>query len=108
MPEGSKAGCAEGTGEKKEAAVKRRGGLDSPPQTVDKKLFSPRRGRIAISANERIAEFLDFVLQTKFAYVNKRRAGWTARLFAWLGGIFESFADGGGEDGKWDYGAIEM
>ena len=41
MPEGSKAGCAGGTGEKKEAAVKRRGGLDSPPQTADKKLFSP-------------------------------------------------------------------
>ena len=59
MPEGSKAGCAGGTGEKKEAAV-------------------------------------------------KRRAGWTARLFAWLGGIFEPFADREGEDGKWDYGAIEM
>ena len=43
------------------------------PQTVDKKLFSPRRGRIAFSANERIAEFLDFVLQAKFAYVNKLR-----------------------------------
>ena len=31
-------------------------------QTVDKKLFSPRRGRIALSANERIAEFLDFAI----------------------------------------------
>ena len=40
-------------------------------QTVDKKLFSPRRGRIALSANERIAEFLDFAIQAKFAYVNK-------------------------------------
>ena len=40
-------------------------------QTVDKKLFSPRRGRIALSANERIAEFLDFAIQNKFAYVNK-------------------------------------
>ena len=40
-------------------------------QTVDKKLFSPRRGRIAFSANERIAEFLDFAIQAKFAYVNK-------------------------------------
>ena len=40
-------------------------------QTVDKKLFSPRRGRIALSANERIAEFLDFAIQAKFAYGNK-------------------------------------
>jgi len=48
------------------------GGL-SPLQTVDKKLFSPRRGRIALSANERIAEFLDFAIQAKFAYVNKLR-----------------------------------
>ena len=42
-------------------------------QTVDKKLFSPRRGRIALSANERIAEFLDFAIQARFAYVNKLR-----------------------------------
>ena len=41
-------------------------------QTVDKKLFSPRMGgRIALSANERIAEFLDFAIQARFAYVNK-------------------------------------
>ena len=40
-------------------------------QTVDKKLFSPEGGRIALSANERIAEFLDFAIQVKFAYVNK-------------------------------------
>ena len=39
-------------------------------QTVDKKLFSPE-GRIALSANERIDEFLDFAIQAKFAYVNK-------------------------------------
>ena len=45
----------------------------SPIQTVDKKLFSPFGGRIALSANERIAEFLDLVLQAKFAYVNKLR-----------------------------------
>ena len=38
-------------------------------QTADKKLFSPRRGRIALSANERIAEILDFAIQAKFAYV---------------------------------------
>ena len=40
-------------------------------QTVDKTLFSPRRGRTALSANERIAEFLDFAIQARFAYVNK-------------------------------------
>ena len=40
-------------------------------QTVDKKLFSPEEGRIPLSANERIAEFLDFAIQAKFAYVNK-------------------------------------
>ena len=40
-------------------------------QTVDKKLFSPEGGRIALSANERIAEFLNFAIQAKFAYVNK-------------------------------------
>ena len=44
-------------------------------QTVYKKLFSPRRGRIAFSANERIAEFLDFAIQAKFADVNKLRQG---------------------------------
>ena len=49
------------------------GGL-SPLQTVDKKLFSPPEGgRIALSANERIAEFLDFAIQAKFDYVNKLR-----------------------------------
>ena len=40
-------------------------------QTVDKKLFSPAGGRIALSANERIAEFLDFTIRAKSAYVNK-------------------------------------
>jgi len=44
-------------------------------QTVDKKLFShPKGGRIALSANERVAEFLDFTIQVKFAYVNKLTA----------------------------------
>ena len=43
------------------------------PQTVDKKLFSHQRERIALSANERIAEFLDFAIQAKFSYVNKLR-----------------------------------
>ena len=50
------------------------GGL-SPLQTVDKKLFSPEGGRIALSANERIAGFFDFAIQIKFAYVNKQRGG---------------------------------
>ena len=54
----------------------------SPLQTVDKKLFSPEGGRIALSANERIAEFLDFVLQAKFAYVNKLRRAQPAFLSA--------------------------
>ena len=36
-----------------------------------KAIFLPEGGRIAISANERIAEFLDFAIQAKFAYVNK-------------------------------------
>ena len=37
------------------------------------KAILPRRGKIALSANERIAEFLDFAIQAKFAYVNKLR-----------------------------------
>ena len=50
-----------------------KGFLFEEAQTVDKKLFSPppEGGRIALSANERIAEFLDFAIQAKFAYVNK-------------------------------------
>ena len=48
-------------------------GRRSPIQTVDKKLFAPEGGRIALSANERIAEFLDFAIQVKFAYVNELR-----------------------------------
>ena len=40
-------------------------------QTVDKKLFSPEGGRIALTANERIAELLDFAIQAKFACVGK-------------------------------------
>ena len=57
------------------------GGL-SPLQTVDKKLFSPEGGRIALSANERIAEFLNFAIQAKFAYVNKLRWAQPAFLFS--------------------------
>ena len=54
----------------------------SPLQTVDKKLFSPEGGRIALSANERIAEFLNFAIQAKFAYVNKLRWAQPAFLFS--------------------------
>ena len=36
-----------------------------------KAILPPKGGRIALSANERIAEFLDFAIQAKFAYVNK-------------------------------------
>ena len=35
------------------------------------KAILPRRERIALSANERTAEFLDFAIQAKFADVNK-------------------------------------
>ena len=41
-------------------------------------------GRIALSANERIAEFLDFAIQTKFAYVNKLR--WKTKALGFLKG----------------------
>ena len=35
------------------------------------KAILPRRERTALSANERIAEFLSFAIRAKFAYVNK-------------------------------------
>ena len=35
---------------------------------------------MALSANERIAEFLDFAIQAKFAYVNKLRQAQSAFL----------------------------
>ena len=38
-----------------------------------KAILPPAGGRIALSSNERIAEFLDFAIQAKFAYVNKLR-----------------------------------
>ena len=84
------------------------GGLIQPASDCRQKAILPRRGRIALSANERIAEFPNFAIQAKFAYVNKQGRADSARLFAWLGGIFEPFANREGEDGKWDYGAIEM
>ena len=39
-----------------------------------KAILPPEGGRIALSANERIVEFLDFAIQAKFAYVNKLAA----------------------------------
>ena len=49
---------------------------------MDKKLFSPEGGRIALSAHERIAEFIDFAIQAKFSYVNKLKGA--------LSGFFDS------------------
>ena len=43
------------------------------------KAILPRRERIALSANERIAEFLDFAIQAKSSYVNKLSAPKGAR-----------------------------
>ena len=60
---------------RKTRGMKKAGEKISPTQTADKKLFSPEGGRIALSANERIAEFLDFAIQAKFAYVNKLESG---------------------------------
>ena len=58
-------------------------------QTVDKKLFSPFGGRIALSANERIAEFLDFAIQAKFAYVNKLHIDFSIHSTFSFNNIFE-------------------
>ena len=45
------------------------GGLS--PLRLQTKSYSPPQGGIALSANERIAEFLSFAIRAKFAYVNK-------------------------------------
>ena len=42
---------------------------------LTKSYSPPEGGRIALSANKRTAEFLDFAIQAKFAYVNKLRKG---------------------------------
>ena len=42
-----------------------------PASDCRQKAILPRRGRIALSANERIAEFPNIAIQAKFAYVNK-------------------------------------
>ena len=63
-------------------------GAHRAPQLVDKKLFSPEGGRIALSANERIAEFLDFAIQAKFAYVNKLGRTMRACVFCFYSLLF--------------------
>ena len=90
------------------AYVNKRGRAGQPASDCRQKAILPRRGRIALSANERIAEFLDFAIRAKFAYVNKRRGGLNQPAFCVVWGMFEPFANREGEDGKWDYGAIEM
>ena len=41
---------------------------------MNKKLFSPERGRIALLTNERITEILGFAIQVKELYVNKQKS----------------------------------
>ena len=43
-------------------------------QTADKKPFSPRRGRIALSANEGITEILDFAMPVDTALCQQAAA----------------------------------
>ena len=80
------------------------------PRLQTKSYSPPEGGRIALSANERIAEFLDFAIQAKFAYVNKlsRRENLSGQKnglqFAVQDGVDHDMADGevvlhrGGED----------
>ena len=62
MPEGGEEVCAGGTGEKKEAAVKRRGGLDSPPFCVawgNVRAFCKqrrRRGKMGLWGNRNVIQ----------------------------------------------------
>ena len=51
----------------------KKAGIESGFTAADcrKKRFSPEGGRIALFANERIAECIDFAIQDKFTYVNK-------------------------------------
>ena len=57
-------------------------GMDAVSGCRQKAIF-PLRGRIALSANERIAEFLDFAIQAKFAYVNKLKRHGCRLIQAW-------------------------
>ena len=48
--------------------------LESGRADCRQKAILPLGGRTALSADERIAEFLDFAIQAKFADVNKQPA----------------------------------
>ena len=77
------------------------------PLDCRQKAILPRRGRIAFSANERIAEFLGFAIQAEFAYVNKLRVVMPL-AFLLYGELREiarvsktlCFADFGGDEGR--------
>ena len=58
---------------------KRAADVSAVPGRQIKSYSPPKGGRIALSANERIAEFLDFAIQAKFAYVNKLNRGISPR-----------------------------
>ena len=55
----------------KRSSAPRLPALKSGRADCRQKAILPLGGRIALSANERIAEFLDLAIQTKFADVNK-------------------------------------
>ena len=57
-------------------------GMDAVSDCRQKAIL-PLGGRIALSANERIAEFLDFAIQAKFAYVNKLKRHGYRLIRAW-------------------------
>ncbi len=69
-------GLSEETFEECSAFEDMKKGLPTCRQSPDgrQKAILPRRGRIALSANERIAKFLHFAIQAKFAHVNRLRA----------------------------------
>ena len=52
-------------------SVKKQAVVFDSPKLQTKSYSPPEGGRIALSANERIAEFLDFAIQAKFTYANK-------------------------------------
>ena len=64
-------GCAKFFGRRNAEQIKKPFPYSERTTDCKQKAILPRRGRIALSANERIAEFLDFSIQSKFAYVNK-------------------------------------
>ena len=59
-------------------------GMDAVSDCRQNAIFPPLGGKkIALSANERIAEFLDFAIQAKFAYVNKLKRHGCRLIQAW-------------------------